>query len=113
MGPCVGWGACDLGVAAPTLLLPTAATRHFLRPPHPPITSPLLRLPLHASCFRWLVLCAGKAAVEAPPPVVARELTPEEAAVVEADVAATRKRLLASTTCTVRVEVVLVLEGPV
>jgi hypothetical protein len=45
--------------------------------------------------------------------VVARELTPEEAAVVEADVAATRKRLLASTTCTVRVEVVLVLEGPV
>jgi hypothetical protein len=44
--------------------------------------------------------------------VVARELTPEEAATVDADVAATRKRLLASTTCSVRVEVVLVLDGP-
>lgn len=52
------------------------------------------------------------AAAEVPAPVVARELTPEEAATVDADVAATRKRLLASTTCSVRVEVVLVLEGP-
>ncbi len=42
---------------------------------------------------------------------VARDLTPEEAAEAEAEAASSRRRLLSSAKATLRVEVVLVLDG--
>lgn len=59
------------------------------------------------------VSAAGKAAAaEVVASPAARDLTADEADTLEADVAATRQRLLNSCACAVRVEAVLVLDGP-